>query len=87
MSDVPADPERQLDALEVAWNEAHSQLHRIEVHICELCLSDVGGECHVPGCVFWMQAAPTGAFLLWLRASAAITEAVAGRDGGGSDEH
>jgi len=28
------------------------------VRICELCLGGRGGECHVPGCVFWMVSAP-----------------------------
>lgn len=29
-----------------------------EVTICALCLDGVGGECHVPGCAFWMDDAP-----------------------------
>lgn len=37
------------------------------VHICDLCLNDLGGECHVPGCAFWMSDAPTGDVLLALR--------------------
>lgn len=30
----------------------------VEVPVCVLCLSDAGGECHVPGCIFWMRDAP-----------------------------
>ena len=26
--------------------------------ICSLCLGGAEGECHVPGCVFWMCPAP-----------------------------
>ncbi len=32
---------------------------RVEIAICELCLSGVGGECHSPGCWFWMNDAIT----------------------------
>ena len=27
--------------------------------ICTLCLGGKAGECHVPGCVFWMCPAPS----------------------------
>lgn len=37
---------------------AEPSLHVI--HVCELCACGAGGECHVPGCVFWMHDAPTG---------------------------
>lgn len=43
------------------------QLRRIEAYACEPCLSGAGGECHVPGCAFWMDDAPTGDFLAWLQ--------------------
>lgn len=26
--------------------------------VCSLCASGVEGECHVPGCAFWMKTAP-----------------------------
>lgn len=26
--------------------------------VCSLCLNGAGGECHMPGCVFWMCPAP-----------------------------
>ena len=35
----------------------HVPLHA--VYVCAVCLSGVGGECHVPGCLFWMHDAPT----------------------------
>ena len=35
----------------------------IELLVCRLCLNGRGGECHVPGCAFWMADAPTGDLL------------------------
>lgn len=35
--------------------------------ICELCLDGEGGECHVPGCAFWMDDAPGPVLAAWLR--------------------
>lgn len=26
--------------------------------VCSLCAGGAGGECHVPGCAFWMNRAP-----------------------------
>jgi hypothetical protein len=26
--------------------------------MCDLCLAGAGGECHVPGCAFWLNRAP-----------------------------
>lgn len=48
-------------------------LRRIRVDVCDLCLSGAGGECHVPGCAFWMQDAPVGAFLLWMQEARRFT--------------
>lgn len=32
-------------------------IHNVTIDICEACLSGVGGECHVPGCIFfWCPA-------------------------------
>lgn len=31
----------------------------VRLAICDLCLDGMGGECHVPGCAFWMAEAPT----------------------------
>lgn len=33
-------------------------LHRVTLTLCSLCLNGEGGECHTPGCSFWMHAAP-----------------------------
>lgn len=48
-------------------------LHRVAFDVCDLCLTAAGGECHVPGCVYWMQAAPVGSALAWLRERRAVT--------------
>lgn len=42
-------------------------LHHIEAAVCELCITGAGGECHVPGCSFWMHDALTGDALAWVR--------------------
>jgi hypothetical protein len=31
---------------------------RVLLHICGACLRGKGGECHTPGCAFWMNRAP-----------------------------
>ena len=39
----------------------HSQgisLHRVALTLCSLCLLGEGGQCHTPGCAFWLKAAP-----------------------------
>ncbi len=41
-------------------------LAHFEFDVCDLCLGNAGGECHVPGCVFWMDDAPIGALLRFL---------------------
>lgn len=38
--------------------KAEAILHPVFVMICEMCLEGKGGECHVPGCLFWMDDAP-----------------------------
>lgn len=36
------------------------------VPVCKLCLEGAGGECHAPGCVFWLcDAPPEGANSCW----------------------
>lgn len=30
----------------------------INVPVCRRCLDGEGGECHMPGCSFWMHLAP-----------------------------
>lgn len=34
------------------------EVQEVSLYICDLCLDGVGGECHVPGCAFWMVDAP-----------------------------
>lgn len=45
--------------------EQEIPVRRVELWICDLCLSGEGGECHVPGCAFWCHDAPTGAAVSW----------------------
>ena len=33
-------------------------LNRVTLILCDLCLNGAGGECHVPGCAFWLNRAP-----------------------------
>lgn len=33
-------------------------LYRVALWLCSLCIDGVGGECHVPGCAFWLNRAP-----------------------------
>lgn len=33
-------------------------LATVTLQVCQLCLLGQGGECHTPGCAFWMSAAP-----------------------------
>lgn len=41
---------------------------QVKVQVCVLCLNGAaGGECHVPGCAFWMSAAPNADVALVLR--------------------
>ena len=44
----------------VTASEPEIPLHPIEVDVCDLCLTGVGGECHVPGCALWLDDAPVG---------------------------
>jgi hypothetical protein len=34
-------------------------LVEVKLPVCSLCLTGAGGECHVPGCAFWMNDAPS----------------------------
>lgn len=53
-----------------------TQVRRIEAYVCDLCLSGAGGECHVPGCGFWIFDAPAGRELETLRRWRAHTELI-----------
>ncbi len=33
-------------------------VRRYLVYVCDLCVAGNGGECHVPGCAFWLRDAP-----------------------------
>lgn len=42
----------------------------VEMHsltVCHLCVMGEGGECHVPGCMFWCADAPDAEEAWWLR--------------------
>lgn len=47
--------------------EPEPKLHRVAFDVCDLCLTGAGGECHVPGCTFWLHDAPIGSDIAWLR--------------------
>ncbi len=51
------------------------------VRVCELCACGAGGECHVPGCAFWMHDAPTGDTLAAI-AGQVYTRPASSGDGG-----
>ena len=48
-------------------------LSRINAYVCGLCLTGVGSDCHVPGCVFWMHDVPTEDTAEALRSSVEAT--------------
>jgi len=48
-------------------------LRHIDAYICDMCLTSVGSECHVPGCVFWMHDVPTEDTAEALRSSVEAT--------------
>lgn len=39
--------------------DADPVIHNITIDLCDICLMGIGGECHSPGCIFWMCAGPT----------------------------
>jgi hypothetical protein len=36
----------------------HESLNTVTLRICDDCMDGEGGECHMPGCAFWMNRAP-----------------------------
>lgn len=40
------------------WSCGSSKLRHVTFDICEPCIEGAGGECHAPGCAFWMMRAP-----------------------------
>lgn len=53
--------------------DALADLTRIELQVCSQCLAGAGGECHSPGCSFWIWPGPTGEWLEWLQSRARWT--------------
>jgi hypothetical protein len=49
-------------------------LQRIDAYICGMCLTSVGSECHVPGCIFWMHDVPTWDTAQALRSAVEATD-------------
>lgn len=47
-------------------DDVSAELAKVEAWVCDPCLTGAGGECHVPGCSFWMHDAPTGDVAAWL---------------------
>lgn len=45
-------------AAEEAATTPDASLLTLQVTVCSLCVGGSGGECHVPGCMFWMCPAP-----------------------------
>jgi hypothetical protein len=52
----------QMPDLTHRWSCTTSKLRRVTLDICESCMEGAGGECHVPGCAFWMRKAPEWPF-------------------------
>ena len=48
--------------LTLKWSCDNSKLRRVTLDICEPCIEGAGGECHTPGCAFWMRMAPEWPF-------------------------
>jgi hypothetical protein len=46
-------------------------LHEVTLTMCSLCLNGEGGQCHTPGCAFWLKAAPDIPMYLEPRANGA----------------
>lgn len=40
------------------WKTKDAVLEQVACLFCNLCLDGVGGECHTPGCIFWMSHGP-----------------------------
>jgi hypothetical protein len=62
-------------------NTDEIQLRRVAAWVCDLCLAGAGGECHVPGCSFWLHDAPAGRELETLREWRVHTEMLEGAEG------
>jgi hypothetical protein len=65
---------------------AEPSLVQIEITICTLCLAGAEGECHVPGCWFWMCPAITAEQAERIRDRAFVEIVVKNRDAFGVEE-
>jgi hypothetical protein len=36
-------------------DDSWPRLFKVECSMCEDCLDGKGGECHTPGCIFWLH--------------------------------
>lgn len=61
----------------VSVTEQDADLRTITLTVCNLCLAGVGGECHVPGCAFWMCPAPDDEQAEHMRFGASLHEMAA----------
>jgi len=39
-------------------SEHETELRRVTLWLCDLCLHGAGGECHSPGCALFLNRAP-----------------------------
>ena len=42
----------------VTSRQDDEHLNYVGLMVCDYCMDGDGGECHVPGCIFWMCDAP-----------------------------
>lgn len=50
---IPADELRPKTS-----QDSEPEVHTVQIPMCDLCLDGAGGECHTPGCIFWINRAP-----------------------------
>jgi hypothetical protein len=62
-----------IDPAPIVGSKIPPALRHIDAYICDMCLTSVGSECHVPGCVFWMHDVPTEDTAHALRSSVEAT--------------
>lgn len=46
------------EARRAGERHVEAAVHRVQLYLCDSCLDGKGGECHMPGCVFWFNQAP-----------------------------
>lgn len=52
------DNEREHYRRAAPLDPGEDELQTVTLNVCALCLRGSGGECHTPGCAFWMNRAP-----------------------------